>query len=92
MKEFCQKLFEKNDEEMKACLQSMIDYLGYGFHPDNDACDYVHPNGGEEIFTKEECSFFDRNLARLFEFYGEAVYDMSNMLLGGKLRDIEPKL
>ena len=57
-------------------IYNMVNFVGLGFHPDNDFNDYVDKNG-EQSFEQNEGDWLNLCLAEFiadFELRGECVY------------------
>jgi hypothetical protein len=67
----------------------MVRYIGPGFHPDSDFCDYVSEDG-KRLFTAAQCKAFERDLRRSWvalesagiEIYAVALPVQRRLLLG----------
>jgi elongation factor P hydroxylase len=66
----------------------MDKYLGFAFHPDTYAEEYIRfsREGDEDkIFTLAEADIINENLKMAHGHFGEAIYDLCNMI-----RNIKP--
>lgn len=80
--DFKTHLYQPNRRSMVRFLSGMISYLGLAFHPDNYAEEYVRlGETDEQVFTEEECKIINENLKMAHGFFGEAIYDQSNMIV-----------
>lgn len=57
-----------SQSEVTAFLIVCIDYIGLGFHPDTDFCDYINIVTKERIFTDKVANHFNDKMSKAFEY------------------------
>lgn len=70
----------KNENDLRSMLTEVINYLGWGFHPDNSMADYVYRDTSEPSYTIEEAERLDSLMDEAFDFcerHSIDIYELS---------------
>ena len=64
-------------QQATVTIAFLVGYVGRGFHPDNDLCDYIDFEHGTKTFTDQEVLKLQPLLDQAKTTLGDSVYDIS---------------
>ena len=73
-----------NQQEAQEYIQTCVEEIGMGFHPDDSMGDLTYFTTGLPVFKKREYLKIDHNIKQCFEFLGERVYIIGMRAMGAR--------
>jgi len=78
----CEPVLGANPDasEAREYVESLVRWIGPGFHPDSDFADYVHAKTGSILFTATQAAHLNWSLERAIEVLqhqDDDVYDIA---------------